>query len=144
MQPSNEAIKLTYDGQSVDWFLQRLVSIVNTSDLEFGITLTVGGSIVSGTLVGGTKYFETFAKDFSGAWPKEAQEVIREALASHTAIYKAGNDDQEPTPPQFLHLINARSFQPTGQLPNNRGVLWRGKINSVSGFSLGSLAAENG
>ncbi|MFC6841510.1 gas vesicle accessory protein GvpU [Xanthomonas theicola] len=144
-QSNSEEIKLSFDGQSVDWYLQKLVTIVNTSAVQFGITLFVEGAIVSGLLVGGKKYFETFAQEFSAAYPGDAEgkESIRQAFASHATIYDAAEDQQATSPPQFVHLIDSRCFSLAGQpVPNNRGVLWRGKINAISGFSLGSLSAE--
>jgi hypothetical protein len=138
---SEVELKLFSDGQSVDWYLQQLVSIVNTSDIEFGITLVLGGSVVSGRLIGGKKYFEAFAADFAEAWPSETKSEIRRALASKAEIYDNSRDAQT-APPQFIHLADARCYYPGSHLPNNRGVLWRGKINAVSGFSLGALSAD--
>lgn len=144
-QLTADEMKAIYDGQSVDWYLQRLVAIVNNTNVEFGLTLHVEGAIISGQLVSGKRYFETFAQEFAGAYPgdEEGKENIRKALASHASIYDEPEAGTEVPPPQFIHLLDARSFAPGGhQLPSNRGVLWRGKINSVSGFSLGLLSAE--
>ncbi|KGK58581.1 hypothetical protein FHR53_000663 [Xanthomonas arboricola] len=145
-QPSLEDVKLAFDGQSVDWYLQKLVGIANSSDAQFGITLFVDGIIVSGQLVSGKQYFEAFAQEFSAAYPGDAEEreEIRRAFASHASIYDSEDDAQQSSaPPQFIHLIDARCFSPAGQpLPSNRGVLWRGKVNAVSGFTLGSLSAD--
>jgi hypothetical protein len=143
-QFSPEEITLARDGQSVDWYLQNLVALVNDTPIEFGITLFVGGVTISGQLVSGKKYFETFAKEFSDAYPgsAETQENLRQAFASHAAIYDRKDGDEVAPPPHFIHLINCRCFSPGGVLPSNRGVLWRGKINAVSGFSLGTLSSD--
>lgn len=142
-QLSDVELKLFSDGQSVDWYLQKLVSIANSSGIQFGITLVVGGSVVSGQLVGGQKYFEEFAREFAEAWPGERREDIRRAFASNAEIYqRSPQEDEKGFPPQFIHLIDARCFYPGSQLPNNRGVLWRGRINAVSGFSLGMLSTD--
>lgn len=141
---SHEQLILGLDGQSVDWFLQRLVATVNSTNIEFGITLFVEGAIISGLLVGGQKYFETFAQEFADNYPgdDEGKENIRQAFASHAGIYTDENPDDRP-PPQFIHLINSKCFSAGDEpLPSNRGVLWRGKIKAVSGFSLGSLTTE--
>jgi len=139
-EPSELEIKQAIEGQSVDWYLQSLVSICNASDLEIGITLTVGGSIVSGLLIGGRKYFERFAKQFSEAWPGEGKEAIRLALAKSASLYdKSADDKQEPAAGvQYIHLADARVFHGQQSVAST-GVLWRGKINAVSGFSLGNL-----
>jgi hypothetical protein len=143
-KPSVDDMNLAMDGRSVDWYLQSLVSTVNTTDVQFGITLFVEGAIISGLLIGGKKYFETFANEFAGAFPgdDEAKETIRQSFASYAEIYTSEESADLP-PPQFIHLLDSRCFSPGGKpLPGNRGVLWRGKINAVSGFSLGSLSAE--
>ncbi len=144
--PSEEERILSLEGRSVDWYLQSLVSTVNASTIEFGVTLLVEGAIVSGLLVSGKKYFEIFSKEFADAYPgdDESKETVRTAFAAYADIYSQdGSNEEQPPPPQYIHLVNARCFSPGGQsLPGNRGVLWRGKINAVSGFSLGSLSAE--
>jgi hypothetical protein len=142
---SPEEVMLAIEGQGVDWYLQNLVSIVNKGSLEFGITLFVEGLIVSGKLVGGKKYFETFAQEFARAYPggRETKEMLQQAFSSHAEIYTIRENDEDIPPSQFIHLIDSRCFSPGGKpLPNNRGVLWRGKIKAVSGFNLGSLSAE--
>lgn len=141
---SSDEMVVTVEGQSVDWYLQSLVTTVNSTDVQFGITLFVEGAIVSGLLVGGKRYFETFAEEFAAAFPGDAEgkEEIRRSFASYAEIYTS-EEGKDPPPPQFIHLIDSRCFSPGGQpLPGNRGVLWRGKINAVSGFSLGLLSEE--
>lgn len=135
-------IEQAIHGQGIDWYLQKLVSLANENGLEIGITLIIGGSIVSGTIVSGKKYFETFAAEFSAAWPGDDKESIRESFASFASIYESA-DDKELQPPQYIHLTNARFHAAEGNLPTNGGVLWRGKINAVSGFNLGSLTSAN-
>jgi len=43
---------------SKDWFLQFLVNLANKNRFELDITLTVGGILISGTLVGVRQYFD--------------------------------------------------------------------------------------
>lgn len=116
-QPSLEDVKLAFDGQSLDWYLQKLVATVNSSNVQFGITLFVEGIIVSGQLVSGKQYFEAFAQEFSAAYPGDAEEKedIRRAFASHASIYDTEEDAQSSRPPQFIHLIDSRCFSPGGQ-----------------------------
>jgi hypothetical protein len=147
--PNKEELFFSLEGRSLDWYLQWLVSTVNTSSMEFGVTLFVEGAIISGVLVSGKKYFETFAKEFSGAYPgdDDSKEVIRKAFAGYAEIYAHENTEDErlrPTsPPQYIHLVDVKCFSPGGgSLPSNRGLLWRGKINAVSGFSLGTISAD--
>jgi hypothetical protein len=48
--------------QAPDWLLQHLVALVTDGPLEMGITLQVGGLLVSGKLVSGARYFEAAAR----------------------------------------------------------------------------------
>lgn len=133
----------TENKTDTDWHLQTLVSTANTTGLEFGVTLLVEGLIVSGNLIGGNKYFETFADNFSNGFraEEETKEELRQAISSQGEIYNAAETDEEIPPPEFIHLEDARFFSPGGNsIPTENGTLWRGKISSVSGFTLGSLS----
>ncbi|CAG4905899.1 gas vesicle accessory protein GvpU [Paraburkholderia saeva] len=129
-----------------DWFLRSLVSMVNSSDTTFGITLNVSGMLISGQLVGGKQYFEGFAATFAGAIqdPSEA-DSIREGFASHGSVYvnTDGTYKQDMEAPSYVHLKNCRYFHPSGNpIPGNGGVWWRGRIREVGGFALGELSSS--
>ncbi len=128
-----------------DWFLQTLVNMANTSDSEIGITLQVGGFLVSGYLVGGSKYFEGFAAEFTGALISDqttAEDYRKGFLNLAERAYKSTDTkDAPPSLPMFLHLKGARFFNTSGKpIPANRSVWWRGRISEVSGFILGVLS----
>ncbi|MCX5542594.1 gas vesicle protein [Paraburkholderia sp. CNPSo 3076] len=122
----------------VDWYLQLLVNMANERGVEMGITLVCGGSVVSGTLISGATYFESFADAFTSAWPTEdeGRNTMRDALSRPASMYGAGKSDA--LGPSFIHLKNARVCTPSGSAPNP-GMLWRGRLTEVSGFSLGSI-----
>jgi hypothetical protein len=48
----------------VDWLLQSLISIVNNESASIPITLSVGGLLISGDMIGGKTYFDEFARQF--------------------------------------------------------------------------------
>jgi hypothetical protein len=129
-------------GQSIDWYLQKLVHLANVNGWEFGLTLVLGGSVVSGIVISGKKYFDTFADEISQAWPGDDKEELRSAFASHGEIYDLP-EGEEPRPPQYIHLKDARISYPNGNIPSSGTVLWRGKINAVSGFNLGMLSRSD-
>ena len=134
--------------RNIDWFLQQLVEFANSQMMTFGITLNVGGILVSGTLVGGKRFFEGFAQDFADGFERtlgktEGAAKIKEYLVQYGKIYERPADDPNVSDPTYIHLENAKFFSPAGQpIPTNRGMLWRGKIVAVDGFILGSLSAE--
>ncbi len=142
-QPKRE--QQTSPGET-DWFLASLVDIVNRSNVELNVTLLVSGFLVSGTVVGGAKYFDGFASEFvSGLGDDAATPKIREWLSSHGEIYKPAQGADADRLPEisYIHMKNARFFHSAGNpIPGNRGVWWRGRLAEVSGFMMGLLARE--
>lgn len=127
-----------------DWFLQTIVKMVNIdSSAEFGITLNVGGFLVSGILVGGKQYFEGLAEYISsGVDEKEAAEGIKKTLGKPKEIY--GHETSKNSLPSYIHLKEAKFYNTQGNppIPGNQGVWWRGRISEVQGFMFGKLGAE--
>lgn len=125
-----------------DWHLQELVSFVNGGDLEFPITLFVGGLVVSGQLTSGHKYFEGLGEQltqFMGG-PSENTDKAVKYFTSARDIYTQMNEEGvEISPPQYIHLREARIFTPGQQPIPTEGTWWRGRLACVDGFHFGSL-----
>lgn len=133
---------------ATDWFLRQTIETVIAHGVEIGVTLAVGGSIISGILVSGKTYFAELGETLKGASKSEGdmQSVLGEAWKGYTALYEkpeGAPDDWVVPPAGYIHLRNARYFAP-GQppVPTNQGVLWRGKLSAVDGFSIGNLSAD--
>lgn len=124
-----------WHGRDLDWFLQRLVQLAQTWQLEVGITLTTPSGLVTGTLISAQKYFKDFAELFAGAMPPEQADGIREVLTNY-GLPKEGSNELQP---QYIHLKGAKFMTGDEVIPSNHGVLWRGTITSISGFSMGKL-----
>jgi hypothetical protein len=122
-----------------DWYLHGLAEVVTGRDTEIGITLFVHGTIVSGQLVSGHRFFDGYIEGMDDP-------EVRKAFATPGEVYIArrralDEDPETPHPaPAYIHLRNARIFAP-GQapLPTNRGGWWRGQIESVDAWVLGTL-----
>ena len=128
-----------------DWFLAELVSWANTFGFQAGVTLHVGGTIVSGTMISGAAYFALFRENISVALSASRADVktpIDEMLSTYGSIY----DKPEVTahPGHYVHLRDAYFFDPAGNALPRGGALWRGKLSAVDGFSLGSLSTNSG
>lgn len=129
-----------------DWFLQDFISQLNTSDeeMDLPITINVGGTIISGDLIGGKEYFQLFGKNVSKSFEDSNPELAKgliDRYSKHGEVY-VKKDDEEIPPPFFIHLKNARFYE-AGQLPFPQNkLLWRGKLNSVDGFSFGKFEVE--
>ena len=130
-----------------DWFLGCLINWANQFNLEQGITLAVGGAIISGQLISGRRYFEEMAAQamagtVTGTEDAESlKSTIADWYKQWTKIYDKPDDapdDYLPPMPGFIHLRNAIWLHEGGKsTPSNGGVLWRGKLSSIDGFCLG-------
>lgn len=125
-----------------DWYLQALVETVNGKDIEFPITLFVGGLIVSGQLVSGHKYFEGLGAQVTQFLGGPSDDVIETVkyFTSPGEIYTKLKEATEIPPPQYIHLRGAKIFTPGQQPIPTEGAWWRGRLVSVDGFHFGSLA----
>lgn len=130
-----------------DWFLVHLVELASDG-VSIGVTLHVGGLIISGEMISGKSYFEEFSSKLLGASyaghdPEENKNFLAEGFKSLTAIYDRPEDapeDWQPPRPAFVHLRGARVFSAAGSPIPQEGALWRGRITAVDAFSLGSLS----
>lgn len=131
-----------------DWFLQSLVTMANISESKslFGITLLTHGFLVSGQLVSGREYFKGFAENVASVIDDSeiAKSVTDSFINMGNKVYDKLDNDNNPPPPTFIHLSNAKYFHTNGQpIPANEGIMWRGRLSEVSGFSLGVLSTPN-
>lgn len=127
-----------WSGRSTDWMIQWMVEFSNKTGFEFGVSLTVGGNLVSGRLIPHKKYFELLAAELSGGFESISSNVaeeIKNTIASFSPVEAEG---EEP-PPQYIHLANARIFADSKGPIYMAGNLWRGKVRAVDGFSFGRL-----
>ncbi|MFF9274385.1 hypothetical protein [Streptomyces griseosporeus] len=150
--------------ETTDHVLAQLVRLVNGSDLEFSLTLMVNGQTVTGRLISSKKWFELQAGRLKESTQAEEGEVglhsIFEGWAEVTSEYndelkrvqEALKDIELPdryqnavaeaeTPIGFLHLAGARIYGPNGFQPVE-GMPWRGRLEHVSGWSIGELKAS--
>lgn len=129
-----------------DWMLRQLILLAEFG-VQQGITLSVSGGIVTGTLIGGEKYMELVMDHTSkvkmlGDPDGNIRKAILSSYEQFSTIYKkpegAGDDYQRP-PRGYIHLKDARYLFEKSTVPSSGGFLWRGKIKDVSGFSIGSF-----
>jgi hypothetical protein len=134
--------------RSVDSFLQSLISIVNDESASIPITLSVGGLIISGDMIGGRTYFNEFARQFKDGFKdisSETASTIEKAFKSLGDVYDPIQKESQgsaPIPkPYLVHLRDAQIYLAgAGQSSSEKGVLWRGRLDAVDGFSLGRVS----
>lgn len=114
-----------------DQNIRKLVKFSNDHGAEFGITLVLDSGVVSGTVISANVYFERLITDLKAAL--EQSPPLAEVLQS--MLPNTSGDDL----PNFIHLKNAKFFLGDRTIPTGPGMLWRGRISQVSGFTMGSL-----
>lgn len=130
----------------------NLLLMAAERDVRVGITVTVEGVVVSGTLIGTLAYCRALADEFiSSSGGTDMDELFAESFEDmvDNAVGIASGDRRNPPDAasyeqaiRFIHLADARFAVPSGMLPLGRhGVLWRCPVSDVSGWSLGDLAA---
>ena len=134
----------------VDWALAQLITWADHFDFQPGLTLFVGGLVVSGFLVSGRAFFKGIAHEIKSeagsgnADEPNVSDVIADNMEKFEFLYPALEEGNESKPlfPAYIHLREARVYN-SGRdkpLPGNRGVFWRGKLTSVDGFNFGILS----
>lgn len=131
-----------------DWLLQALISGYADHGVQITVTLTVGGSVVSGLLIGGRTYFAEVQEMLSAKSQGDGDifaEIAEDFGSIGPDVYDKpddASDEWKPSPPNYIHLKSARFHAPGhGGIPAKDGFLWRGKLASVDAFSIGSLSA---
>ena len=122
--------------------LQVLVHGANETDdggVGSGVhlTLTVGGTLVSGELISAASWFsiqeleaaERGSLDFGSALGQMAS-MMKETRT---------DEDGEQLMPNHIHLINACVLHDSQPIPTSRDLRWRGRLDKVDGWNLGSL-----
>ncbi|MNH07054.1 hypothetical protein D3C79_664350 [compost metagenome] len=127
-----------------DWLLQHLVTHANrTQDFSIPITLWVGGGLISGVLVSGSKFFDAYTEEIVKVVNDEGKDATRKFFRELGGVYYEPTDSPAHNT-AFIHLLEAKLWSPSGQLPSasNEGVAWRGRLSQVTGYSLGRLMAK--
>ncbi|MGB3209795.1 MAG: gas vesicle accessory protein GvpU [Desulforhopalus sp.] len=125
-----------------DWFLQFLVNLANKNRFELDVTLTVGGMLISGTLVGVKHYFDDLSAFFASPFESDKKsEEIKETFKEIGEQCTCVSPSEQSETPSYVHLKNAHFFDAQSKLiSGNEGIWWRGRISEVQGFSAGRLS----
>lgn len=138
----NELIAHLKDqGKQIDWLLQFLVKFVVTTPVEIGVTLSVGGNLVSGQLISHDAYFKQLAEDMAAPFAQfedGTEASVKEIILSFTP----GESADDTSAFHFIHLKDCKTYSSDQSPICAEGVLWRGRIASVDGFNLGLLTRK--
>lgn len=127
-----------------------------TESSGMGITLIVGGTLVSGVVCSAAEWFEEFGGLFDGGpsdeWTSladrfrlervEAEEFHREMRARLDSDPDATATAEERVKAlrhqrRMVHLRDAALYTGGTRYPTDGGMLWRGRLSAVDGFMPG-------
>ncbi|MGG6317657.1 hypothetical protein ACQ5SB_14615 [Stenotrophomonas geniculata] len=143
---STEGLSIDLSRRYPDKLLHELVDLAHLG-FGFGVTLMVGGSLISGNVVSGRKYFEALMEQSIGKAVNNPRlvEALKARFQPFLDLYPESPESEIPDrPPSFIHLEGARFYAPMNSKPlMEDGVLWRGHINDVSGLFFGTLGSDS-
>ncbi|OAB46578.1 hypothetical protein [Paenibacillus antarcticus] len=133
MNDETEMVSEGTDPFLKDEILIWLVENCNQINSRLGITLLIGGSVVTGTLISGKSYINGVVS--------ELYELGETTIASYyrefgEEVYGDTSLEDEQITPEMIHLNDAQILD--GAAVRNVG-WWRGKISSVDGYSIGGI-----
>lgn len=120
-----------------DIFLKFYAELLNKNPIDFPITFLVGGSLISGQLIGFNEYREntTPIREFT----KFAKSIL-EDIDNEETTENESNTDKEIPPLEFIHLKGAKIYMGTGNpIPSNDGIFLRLSVSSIQGYFFGEL-----
>ena len=146
-----ETQKPAVDPESVDVMLQTFSYMANQFGIGFGVTLNVGGLLISGTIISRQEYLTYLASSIrqgikDSEWNEEARAFLEETFLEPLEMPVNKDKPFVLRDISYVHLKNARVFHQSGRpIPSgDDGFLWRGRINAIDGFSLGQLSYSVG
>ena len=136
-QPSDPPT--TVVDRTSDEVLRVLARLAQESGVEMGITVAVGGGVVSGVLIAREKWLDKYVLAYSEAGD-DGQAVARRL---REAFQQEDLTESEATPftYHYLHLQDAQLVHGSTGLPADRGGFWRVRLDAVTGWSPGTLRA---
>lgn len=145
-EPSVVARKLS------DFDLSVFANLVNHTEVGVGLTLLVGGTLISGTLISGKKYYAALQERFSSYSPDSYGSVLKEHFSNCYEVYAPeniteGSDtadaNQTEIPLNFIHLEDVSLQGGNGGFTAINGALLRLKIEEIDGHIFGTTSSTN-
>lgn len=120
-----------------DLILTILGEVAESSGLELGITLSVGGTTITGVLVSEETYIEGI-RDALGA-SGEAGKALGDGLAKGFAEFRERRESDDSEPIVYLHLKRARLVT---QGDRSTDVWWRVRAVEVDAWTFGEMTVS--
>lgn len=155
----NQLARLERQHDHIDGVLGAWANPDSDDGLGHGVTLFVGGLIVTGQIISERAFYDSLVDQMAEAVQRDAPEQVgassltelRETLKSSIAEEPPLPDDFEAeltdeqklaqleSLARYIHLKDARTLHGNGQFIPGEGALWRCKLASVDAWHLGTL-----
>lgn len=124
-------------GSELDPELQLIVWLLDRNPkISFGLTLTVGGSLVSGSAVGRSAFWKIQAEQD----PENRSGLRDYFMEMADAAVEDAVSGGGLTAVGYVHLVDsAHWLSASGTLPTDQRAFWRGRLSEVEGWTLGQL-----
>lgn len=134
-----------------DHHLIMLVDAITAADAEneagntgIGVTLLVGGALISGVMIGFGAYLDATAERWRRMEDQGDGPGMAELFAEEASRFREEAEIHEVGHARYVHLREARFVHPSGLVPTLRaqheGMLMRIEIARIDGFAIGVLS----
>lgn len=126
---------------SQDEVLEHLIRRLEETDAGINVTLCVNGLIISGQMISSKRYFDKISNFFNeNSIITDDSSLIERGLPYLQQVkqfmQQKGKSSEEQNNPKYIHLDNIVMYPSDPSHPFGANV-WRGKLSSVDGFSIG-------
>ena len=126
---------------SQDEVLEHLIRRLEETDAGINVILCVNGLIISGQMISSKRYFDKISNFFNeNSIITDGSSLIERELPYLQQVkqfmQQKGKSSEEQNNPKYIHLDNIVMYPSDPSHPFGANV-WRGKLSSVDGFSIG-------
>jgi hypothetical protein len=139
-----------------DWELEHWVLLANKYGIEAGVTLQMGGFLITGMITSGKRFMESagreISKELESSGSPELAKTFREIYREKAKIYSKDEyrpeeeeleeerAAEEKLPLAFIHLRQAFIFFNFMMNQYVEVPCWRGRLDRVDAFFIGNIA----
>lgn len=126
-----------FDPIPADGLLVALAEVARHKEgFELGLTVNVPGATVTGVMIGPRAWLRILGASGEG----DAHAFLSSLAGGMNEILESSGLEVAT---QFLHLRDAQYVSGGLFTPTNAGLLWRGRLGEITGFSLGTLTSAS-
>ncbi|WP_179505671.1 MULTISPECIES: gas vesicle accessory protein GvpU [unclassified Sphingomonas] len=127
--------------ENVDWFLVEGILDFAELDTNIPITININGMVVSGVSISAREYLEGMRGVMRSMFGEKNEKIVDMVIDGSLEVYPTRDEllRKGHISRGYLHLKDAQYFSGGQPIPTEGGVLWRGKLASIDGFSWGQF-----